>query len=88
MNTPLLAFFGVAFLVSLSTASFTSNQIPDAIAAPGEKAIEAALKPADGPWLYFVTTDPSNGAMSFASTYKQHQRNVRKFQAYCRTHSC
>jgi peptidoglycan lytic transglycosylase G len=61
---------------------------PSPIAAPGEKAIEAALKPADGSWLYFVTTDPSNGAMSFATTYKEHQKNVRKFQAYCRTHSC
>jgi UPF0755 protein len=61
---------------------------PGPIAAPGEKAIEAALKPADGPWLYFVTTDPSNGAMSFATTYAQHQKNVRKFQAYCRTHDC
>jgi UPF0755 protein len=61
---------------------------PSPIAAPGEKAIKAALEPADGSWLYFVTTDPSNGAMSFANTYKQHQKNVRKFQAYCRTHHC
>jgi UPF0755 protein len=61
---------------------------PGPIAAPGEKAIKAALQPADGSWLYFVTTDPSNGAMSFATTYKQHQRNVRKFQDYCRTHNC
>ncbi len=61
---------------------------PSPIAAPGEKAIKAALEPADGSWLYFVTTDPSNGAMSFANTYKQHQKNVRKFQAYCRTHDC
>ena len=61
---------------------------PSPIAAPGEKAIKAALEPADGSWLYFVTTDPSNGAMSFATTYKQHQKNVRKFQAYCRTHDC
>jgi UPF0755 protein len=61
---------------------------PTPIAAPGEKAIKAALKPTDGPWLYFVTTNPSNGAMSFARTYKQHQRNVRKFQTYCQTHRC
>jgi UPF0755 protein len=61
---------------------------PGPIAAPGEKAIRAALDPTPGRWLYFVTTNPSNGAMSFATTYKQHERNVRKFQAYCRTHSC
>jgi UPF0755 protein len=61
---------------------------PTPISAPGEKAIEAALSPADGPWLFFVTTDPSNGAMSFATTYAEHLKNVEKFRAYCKTHSC
>jgi UPF0755 protein len=61
---------------------------PTPIAAPGEAAIKAALSPANGTWLFFVTTDPSTGAMSFATTYKEHLKNVRKFQAYCRTHSC
>jgi UPF0755 protein len=61
---------------------------PTPIAAPGEKAIAAALSPTKGSWLYFVTTDPSNGAMSFATSYQDHLRNVRKFRAYCRTHTC
>jgi UPF0755 protein len=61
---------------------------PTPIAAPGEAAIKAALNPTPGPWQYFVTTDPSNGAMSFATTYAEHLKNVAKFQAYCRTHSC
>src|SRR3954453_10900116 len=61
---------------------------PTPISAPGEKAIEAALSPADGPWLFFVTTDPSNGAMSFASTYAEHLKNVAKFRAYCQSHDC
>jgi UPF0755 protein len=61
---------------------------PTPISAPGEQAIEAALSPTPGPWMYFVTTDPSNGAMSFATTYSEHLKNVAKFQAYCRTHSC
>ena len=61
---------------------------PTPIAAPGEKAVEAALSPTKGSWLYFVTTDPSNGAMSFATSYKDHLTNVRKFRTYCRTHDC
>jgi UPF0755 protein len=61
---------------------------PTPIAAPGEKAIQAALRPTPGRWLYFVTTDPSNGAMSFATSYREHLKNVRKFRAYCRTHDC
>ena len=61
---------------------------PTPISAPGEKAIAAALSPAQGSWLYFVTTDPSNGAMSFAVSYQDHLRNVAKFRAYCRTHTC
>jgi peptidoglycan lytic transglycosylase G len=61
---------------------------PTPIAAPGEKAIQAALRPTPGRWLYFVTTDPSTGAMSFATTYREHLTNVRKFRAYCRTHDC
>ena len=61
---------------------------PTPINSPGATAIKAALSPAGGRWLYFVTTDPSSGAMSFADTYAQHLRNVRKFRAYCRTHSC
>ena len=61
---------------------------PGPIAAPGDSATKAALKPASGSWLYFVTTDPSDGAMSFATSYRDHLKNVAKFQAYCRSHSC
>jgi UPF0755 protein len=61
---------------------------PTPIDSPGETAIKAALSPAHGSWLYFVTTNPSNGAMSFADTYAEHLKNVQKFRAYCRTHDC
>jgi UPF0755 protein len=61
---------------------------PTPITAPGEQAIEAALAPTPGRWLYFVTTDPDNGAMSFATTYAQHLRNVERFRAYCRANGC
>lgn len=51
---------------------------------PGRAAIQAALKPAAGPWLYFVTVDPSTGETKFATTSAEHQRNVAEFQAWCR----
>ena len=61
---------------------------PTPIAAPGDSAIKAALNPTPGPWLYFVTTDPSNGAMSFATSYSAHLKNVARFRQYCKSHSC
>jgi UPF0755 protein len=61
---------------------------PTPIDSPGEVAIKAALSPASGSWLYFVTTNPRNGAMSFATTYADHLKNVQKFRAYCRQHGC
>ncbi|MGZ4493818.1 MAG: endolytic transglycosylase MltG [Nocardioides sp.] len=56
---------------------------PTPIAAPGEKAIDAALAPAAGPWLYFVTTNPDTGETKFATTYAEHQKNVAEFQKWC-----
>ncbi len=61
---------------------------PTPISAPGEAAIKAALAPADGPWRFFVTVDPSTGETRFARTYAQHQRNVKLFQQYCRENDC
>ncbi|MFI7532442.1 endolytic transglycosylase MltG [Streptosporangium sp. NPDC049376] len=41
---------------------------PGPICNPGADAIAAALKPAAGPWLYFVTTDPKRGVTKFAAS--------------------
>ncbi|MFB9876569.1 endolytic transglycosylase MltG [Planobispora siamensis] len=38
---------------------------PGPIGNPGDHAIEAALNPADGPWLFFVTTDPKKKITKF-----------------------
>ncbi|WP_182880344.1 MULTISPECIES: endolytic transglycosylase MltG [unclassified Microbispora] len=38
---------------------------PGPISNPGDHAIEAALHPADGNWLYFVTVDPKRGITKF-----------------------
>ncbi len=41
---------------------------PTPIAASGEYALDAALHPADGPWLYYVLTDP--GVHTFTVSYQ------------------
>ncbi|MEV0588942.1 endolytic transglycosylase MltG [Nonomuraea sp. NPDC050310] len=38
------------------------------IANPGEDALDAALNPAKGSWLYFVATDPNSNVTKFATT--------------------
>ncbi|GAA3746088.1 endolytic transglycosylase MltG [Salinactinospora qingdaonensis] len=49
------------------------------IVSPGKSAIEAALQPADGDWLYFVTTDPENGVTKFAETETKFWDLVEEF---------
>ena len=56
---------------------------PGPIGNPGESAIQAAAQPAPGPWLYFVTVDPTKGTTKFAVTYEEHQANVAEFQKWC-----
>ncbi len=51
---------------------------PGPIASPGKASLEAALMPADVPYLYFVSRN--DGSQVFASTLAEHDRNVRKFQ--------
>uniref|UniRef100_UPI000A537140 endolytic transglycosylase MltG n=1 Tax=Nocardiopsis trehalosi TaxID=109329 RepID=UPI000A537140 len=51
------------------------------IVSPGEQAIEAALEPADGEWLYFVATDPENGVTEFADTYPEFEQLKAEFEA-------
>lgn len=57
---------------------------PAPINSPGVAAIEAAMNPAEGPWTYFVTTDPSTGETKFATSFEEHQQNVAEFQQWCR----
>ena len=56
---------------------------PTPISAPGEQAIRAALNPAAGTWLYFVTTNPDTGETKFATSYAQHLRNKAEFDRWC-----
>jgi UPF0755 protein len=57
---------------------------PGPIASPGDAALKAALHPADGDWIYFVTVNPDTGETKFAVTSAQHQRNVAQLHEFCR----
>ena len=51
---------------------------PGPIASPGKASLEAAVTPADAPYLYFVSRN--DGSHVFAQTLDDHNANVRKFQ--------
>ena len=51
---------------------------PGPIASPGKASLEAALMPADVPFLYFVSRN--DGSHVFARTLEEHNANVRTFQ--------
>lgn len=50
--------------------------IPTPINQPGRAALEAALDPEPGPWIYFVATDPDAKITKFTDNYDEHLRNV------------
>ncbi|WP_405884674.1 endolytic transglycosylase MltG [Streptomyces sp. NBC_01136] len=50
---------------------------PTPIANPGDDAMRAAINPAPGDWLYFVTVKP--GDTRFTASYEEHQKNVAEF---------
>ena len=51
---------------------------PGPIASPRKASLEAALTPADVPYIYFVSRN--DGTHVFASTLAEHNKNVREFQ--------
>ena len=61
---------------------------PGPIGSPGAIAIQAALNPAQGSWLYWVVVNPNTGETVFSTTYADHQAAVAQWRAYCATHSC
>ena len=53
---------------------------PTAINSPGQEALEAALNPASGDWLYFVTVDPDTLTTKFTADYDKFLQWKQKFQ--------
>lgn len=55
---------------------------PTPINSPGSAAIEAALAPAQGKWLYFVTVNPDTKETKFAKGYDKFLQLKREYQDY------
>lgn len=52
---------------------------PTPISNPGSAALEGVVNPAKGDWLYFVTVNLDSGETKFASTYEEHEKNVKEY---------
>ncbi|MRG58560.1 endolytic transglycosylase MltG [Agromyces sp. CFH 90414] len=59
---------------------------PGPIGNPGAEAIQAALNPADGTWLYFVTVNPDTGETVFTSTIEEHEAAAEQFYQWLEEH--
>ena len=53
------------------------------IANPGDLAIDAAMHPAEGPWLYFVTVNLDTGETLFSTTFADHSKGVAQWTQWC-----
>jgi UPF0755 protein len=58
---------------------------PGPIGSPGAKTIEAALNPADGSWLYWITVNLRTGETRFNETYEGHLQDREVLREYCTT---
>jgi UPF0755 protein len=56
------------------------------ISAPGSAAIQAAMNPADGAWLFFCTVNLETGETEFNESYAGHLVSVAKWQAWMAAH--
>jgi len=56
------------------------------IAAPGDAAIDAALNPAKGDWVFMVLVNGETGETKFSKTFAEHQEGVAEFQAWYAAH--
>jgi UPF0755 protein len=56
------------------------------ISNPGDLAIDAALHPADGSWLFFVTWNLDTGETIFSTTVAEHEAGVTKWNDWMKDH--
>lgn len=54
---------------------------PGPIDSPGLAAMQAAVNPTPGNWLYFVTTNPATGETKFTNSYQEFLRFKQELQA-------
>jgi peptidoglycan lytic transglycosylase G len=60
---------------------------PGPIEAPGQAAMEAALNPEGGDWLFYVTVNLATGETKFASTEAEFLEYKAELDEYCETQS-
>ena len=56
------------------------------ISNPGDLAIDAAVKPASGEWIYFVTWNLDTGETIFSNTWQEHEQAVAKWRQWMSEH--
>ena len=54
------------------------------IGLPGLDAINSAISPAEGDWLYFVPINLKTGETVFSETAEQHEAAAAQLRAWCR----
>lgn len=64
--------------------TYTRTGLPiGPIASPGDAAIQAAMSPAEGSWLFFVTVNLDTGETVFTNTLAEHEAAVAQLRAWC-----
>jgi peptidoglycan lytic transglycosylase G len=58
---------------------------PGPIGSPGDDSIQAALHPADGPWLWYVTVNLKTGETKFTDDYDTFLEYKQELTTYCET---
>lgn len=56
---------------------------PGPITAPARKALDAAVNPEEGKWLYFVPVNLDTGETVFSETYEDHQKALEQLHSWC-----
>lgn len=97
MDLPLQMDSTVAYAVGESTVFVTEEEKavdspyntylytglpPGPIGNPGQAAVEAALNPTPGDWLYFVTVNLDTGETKYATTLEEHEQNVAELEQW------
>ena len=60
---------------------------PGPIGSPGDEAIQAAMHPETGDWLYFVTVNMDTGETRFSDNQDQFDRDVKEYKAWESQHN-
>ncbi|MFD4326425.1 endolytic transglycosylase MltG [Nocardioides sp. NPDC058538] len=61
---------------------------PTPIGSPGDAAIEAALNPAKGNWLFYITVNLKTGETKFTRDYEEFQGWTVELDKYCAKNKC